>query len=273
MDDNDETISRLQLFGLTKYEAEIYLLLMKHKALRATQIRELSKVPITRVYDTAQSLIEKGLIATVNIKPRHYGILPFEDSFENLISKKREAFTKEIALLKKEHLQIIKDFSKIPNKDMPKTEEFTYTLNGKKAIIRLWHSLLHNAKKEVLIFSGDSSWIDNELPKFRSMMKKKIDIRILSNCKYKDILKKAAKTGVKIRICNSIFRGMIVDGKYLYMSKKFTSTTEDEDYSCLMTEDRGIIEAIKEYFLMKWEITKNVKDCECQCANSRNFNP
>ncbi len=257
--ENEEVLSRLQLFGLTKYEAEVYLLLLKYKALSATKLGEFSKVPITRVYDIAQSLIEKGLIGIVNQNPKQYGVLPFKNAFKSLIDRKKEEFEKDIKNIEGEYDGILKYISSLPNQDAPETQDFVYMISGKKAIVKAWHSVLSDIKKEIFIFSGDADYSSTELPRFQRLLNKGVDVRLIANAKNLEQIKMLTGIGVKARLSDNILRGFIADRRCLYVPKKFTSATKEEDYSCLFTEHKGMVESLREYFLMKWETAKEVK--------------
>lgn len=219
----DENIKkRLQLFGLTKYEAELYFMLMKYRVLTAAKLGKITKVPMTRIYDTAKSLINKGLIGTVSSKPKQYGVLPFEDSFKALIAQKEEEFAESLKKLENEREMILKEIPKANEMEVLDTKDFCFTIDGKIAIIKAWHSLVLNAKKEVFIFSGDSAWVNSEMPRLNSMIRRNIDVRILANTKYSEKLKNAQKSNIGIRLSDNILRGIIVDRKYIYISKKYT---------------------------------------------------
>lgn len=259
MSKEEEIIENLQSFGLTKYESEVYFLLLKYRVLTVSNLRRLSKVPLTRIYDVAQSLTEKGLIGLINHTPKEYCALPFEDALKTLISAKKAEFSKKIDLLEEQHKNVSKDIASIPEHKMIETKDFIYILNGKKTILRTWHTLFTNATKEVFIFSGDSSWMDSEQPRLKGMIAKKIDVRILANSKNPEILKKAAKIGVKIRLSDNSLRGVVADAKYTYLSKRFSSDMVDEDYSCILIEDKNIIDSIREYFLLKWNAGKPIE--------------
>jgi len=339
----DEDIKkRLYLFGLTKYEAELYFLLMKYRILTAAKLGKLSNVPITRVYDTAKSLAEKGLIGTVSSKPKQYGVLPFEESFKALIARKKEDFEEGLKKLESERELILKEIPKATEIDLIDAKDFCFTMDGKKSIIRAWHSLFLAAKKEVFIFSGDSNWVNAESLRLTELIRKNVDVRILANTKYPENLKNAEKTRIGVRLSDNVLRGVIVDGKYVYLSKKyilqknrelpwvpcdknpakkenekddvancwefwkcpekikkkcpayvqkrgnqcwivanlfaedgcpklnkkFKSCTECtwfsrmnsiiKDYSCIITEDKNIVESLREYFLMKWDSGKRL---------------
>lgn len=256
--EDDEIIRRLQPFGLTRYEAEVYLLLLKYKVLTATKLGEMSKVPITRIYDIAQSLAEKGLIGVVNQNPKQYGILPLKNSFKSLILKKKEEYENEIKRLEKEHIAVMKHVSNMPNSDAPKTQDFVFSINGKRPILKAWHSVFSDTKKEIFILSGDADYTVKELPRFQRMLNKGVDVRMLANAKNLNQIKKVADIGVKVKLSDNALRGFIADRKYLYIPKKFTSATRDEDYSCFFTEHKGMVESLREYFLMKWDAGKDI---------------
>ncbi len=256
--ENDEITGRLQSFGLTRYEAEIYSLLLMYRVLTATKLGELSKVPITRIYDIAQSLIEKGLIGVVNQNPKQYGIMPLKNSFKNLILKKKEEYENEIKRLEREHSAVIKYVSVRPNSDIPKTHDFVFSVSGKRAIQKAWHSVFSDTKKEIFFLAGDADYTIRELPRFQRLINKGVDVRMLANSKKMDQIKKMADIGVKVRLSNNVLRGFIADRKYLYIPKKFTSATRDEDYSCFFTEHKGMVESLREYFLMKWDGGKEI---------------
>lgn len=333
----EEILENLQSFGLTKYESEIYFLLLKYGKIAASKLGKISKVPVTRIYDITQSLAEKGLIGLANHSPKEYCALPIEGAFETLIAKKKETFQKDIAGLEIKKKTVLAAISAIPERKIIDTTAFCIALNGKKAILPACHSLFFNAKKEVLIFSGDSSWINAELPRIKGMLKKGIDLRIIANAKYPENLAVAKKIGVSIRLSDNLLRGIIADRKYLYLLKKhidltafgefpgnekinspnganagdiakncwefwdcnksvkescaayvkgigrecwiiagtsgnkecprlkkgFKSCVEcpwfgkmnslEEDYSCIIIEDKNTIESLREYFLMKWD--------------------
>ncbi|TAL48628.1 TrmB family transcriptional regulator [archaeon] len=249
----------LHLFGMSKYEAEVYLLLIKYKALTAPKIAELSKVPITRVYDITNSLTQKGLVALVDVKPKTYKLLPFASSFKTLISLKIENFQKEVSLLKDRYNSLIKDFSTIPETSLPEAEDFVFTIRGYEAIAKTWHTIFRNAKKEVFIFNTDPSWIGSDiLPMLEAMVSKDIDVRVLSVSKDLDELKKAAKIGVKIGLTQNILRGFVADKKYFLVSKQLGGAAKKEQHSCFLTEYDEMVNSAREYFLMKWGEAKKL---------------
>jgi len=70
---SDERLLRaLRNLGLSSYEARVYICLVRHGALTASEISSLSKVPFSRVYDVLASLDMGGWITIEQGRPRKY---------------------------------------------------------------------------------------------------------------------------------------------------------------------------------------------------------
>ena len=74
---NAERLRKLLDFGLTEYQARVYLTLLDLGTATASQVSPLSKVPRTRIYATMQQLHEKGLVQILPETPLRYKAVPF----------------------------------------------------------------------------------------------------------------------------------------------------------------------------------------------------
>lgn len=81
-----EKLKKLQEFGLSEYQARVYLALLELGIATASQIPPISKVPRTRIYMTMSQLHEKGLVQIIPETPLKYKPLPFEEFLEKRIS-------------------------------------------------------------------------------------------------------------------------------------------------------------------------------------------
>ena len=84
----DEALSALKEIGLTDYEAKVYITLSKLRRAKASEIKEESGVPYSKIYETADRLEDKGLIVTVQEKPRTYEINDPEESINDFVEGK-----------------------------------------------------------------------------------------------------------------------------------------------------------------------------------------
>jgi sugar-specific transcriptional regulator TrmB len=76
----------LKSANLSNYEIRAYITLLKYDTSTAREISKKSNVPIGRIYNILQELINKGLVEVQNSRPKYYKTLPFNLAFQNLIS-------------------------------------------------------------------------------------------------------------------------------------------------------------------------------------------
>ena len=87
---NQERLQKLQGFGLTQYQARVYLALLDLGTATASQIPAVSRVPRTRIYATMQQLHAKGLVQILPEKPVRYKAVPFSRYLKALASEYRQ---------------------------------------------------------------------------------------------------------------------------------------------------------------------------------------
>ncbi len=87
---NQDRVQKLRGFGLTEYEARVYLALLDFGTAAASEIPATSRVPRTRIYATMQQLHEKGLVQILPEKPLRYKAVPFSTYLKYLAEEYRE---------------------------------------------------------------------------------------------------------------------------------------------------------------------------------------
>ena len=87
---NADRIRKVREFGLTEYQARVYLALLDLGTATASQIPAISRVPRTRIYATMQQLHEKGLVEIVPETPLKYAPVPFGDFVTHRAQEFRE---------------------------------------------------------------------------------------------------------------------------------------------------------------------------------------
>lgn len=86
---SQDRIQKLEGFGLTEYQARVYLALLDLGTATASQIPALSRVPRTRIYTTMQQLHAKGLVQILPEKPVRYKPVPFSSYLKSLAAEYR----------------------------------------------------------------------------------------------------------------------------------------------------------------------------------------
>lgn len=87
---NAERIRKLGEFGLTEYQARVYLTLLDLGTATAAQIPPFSRVPRTRIYATMAQLHDKGLVEILPETPLKYKPVRFEDFVAHAAQEWRE---------------------------------------------------------------------------------------------------------------------------------------------------------------------------------------
>lgn len=65
MNSHKEIVKELEKFGLSRNQAEIYMLLVEHKELRIQEIAKLAKIPRSSVYECLKGLFEFGIVEEI----------------------------------------------------------------------------------------------------------------------------------------------------------------------------------------------------------------
>jgi sugar-specific transcriptional regulator TrmB len=80
-------IDCLKSLGLTKYEALVYIALLKVDSATASEIYEISGVPRASVYTVIDQLLKKGLVSVSQSAPKRFAAFPPEDAIARLMGR------------------------------------------------------------------------------------------------------------------------------------------------------------------------------------------
>lgn len=86
-DDPARLVACLKSLGLTKYEALVYIALLKVTGATATEIHGICGVPRASVYPVLDQLREKELVAISQSSPKRFAALPPDEGIGNLLSR------------------------------------------------------------------------------------------------------------------------------------------------------------------------------------------
>lgn len=146
-----ERLKKLEDFGLTEYQARVYLALLEFDVATAGQIPSASKVPRTKIYGIMRQLHDKGLVQIVPETPLKYRAVPFDRFLEKQIKDMRE---------KAEELDANKDLlSKeftLGHKKPEKQGKFE-VLYGRRNVRDRLNKIYSSAKKEILSIGTSNS--------------------------------------------------------------------------------------------------------------------
>lgn len=89
--ENSHTITEsLKSLGLTKYEALVYIALLRVEGGTATEIHEISGVPRASVYPVLDRLLQKNLVSVSHTTPKRFNATPPEEGINSLLGTIRK---------------------------------------------------------------------------------------------------------------------------------------------------------------------------------------
>lgn len=263
--------SLLREFGLTEYEIRAFITLLKFKVATAEQISEIGNIPLPRVYDTLTELKNKGFVFISKTRPKKFKLISPEESLNNLIKIKKENFEKGIVNLEKNIKEVNKILSSIQPLETPKEEVFTmWSTEKRRNIIKNMQDLGERSTKEILIFSGDFSWLAELASYLRKAIKRGVKVKAiafdpLGSKEIQKNIRLAEKIGISVKKgYTGLLRGQIIDNKSAYIAVKTSNkgtnmieggkpgTEGESKYELMVFNDPSLVSTFKENFNFWW---------------------
>lgn len=138
-------IDCLKSLGLTKYEALVYIALLKVASATASEIHGISGVPRASVYTVIDQLLNKGLVSVSQSAPKRFAAFPPEDSVARLMDR----IEKDAVYVRDSLSQIYRE------RTSPGTgsEELIWNVYGMKNIKKRLLHLISGSQQEIRIIA------------------------------------------------------------------------------------------------------------------------
>lgn len=148
---------QLQLFGFNQYEAKAYAALVSLGASNAYQISKGSGIPRARVYDTLDTLIQRGIVLLEEAEDggKSYSPLPVDVFLDQAKQSFEEAWSnvgEELRSLEKRE---------------PKSEVSLTTVKGEENVLSFCRIMIKRAKEQVLLSMWQPMY-DKLLPELKA---------------------------------------------------------------------------------------------------------
>lgn len=223
---NNKAISTLEKLGLSNYEARAYLAAVSRPPMTGYKLAQMSGVPRSRIYETIERLITKGLL----IYQSGEKILLASLDFKSFLEKKESEYRDDIGYLK-EYL------SKIPRSGT----DAIWNINGRDQVIKTALDLIGSSKKYVYIevMAEDLLLLKKTV---RNLHENKIPVYAVYCGENRTNIAGCIQHMGECRLsCNEI--AVVVDGKQSLIGV----TQPDDGASAALTQNRGVIHIVEEY--------------------------
>jgi len=269
----------LRSFGLTKYEADVYLTLLRLGSADAHLISSTSGVPLGRMYSILNDLLEKRIIHSQETRPRKFVAVDPSTSIKYLIEAQRFKLKQQSLALDDMASELEKELLGI--KRSPRNKQFWTAAMGAGAVLDIIIEQLNMVNKEMSLTVG--------YPEFSNY--------VLSKKPESDLAKamlRALERGVKFRMLidrdlNNAERSLDENVKsiFRYLGKNlecrittFSSTLFDvidddmvnikinspirkeELFAIVHVRDKKLAVEMKEYFDEVWKEAEPLKLCD-----------
>ena len=215
-----DSIEALMSFGLTRQEANIYILLCREGELNGYEVSKLTGISRSNSYSALAGLVDKGAAYIIEDGAVKYTPVNIKEFCENKIKFMEN---NKNSLMKSIPMKKIKDDGYI-------------TIKGKNHIINKFTNMIVNAKERVYLFVCDEI-LNLVIDELNILREKKIKIVIITNSSFEF-------QGVKVYHKEQNLKQirLIVDSKYV-----LTGEIEDEmNSTCLYSSNSNIVDVFKE---------------------------
>ncbi len=263
-------IEKLKMLGLTSYEAQAYLALVRLSDAEANDIAANAKIPMGRIYNVLSSLEEAHLIRTQDTRPKRYACVEPDVAMQSLWKNKQ----KELRQIASEIETLASDLTQEHSRARAKNPDrnFWTVAIGEESRTYIRESIL-GTQKELLFFMASqmtSERIKNELMKesfpeilnaIDETLKKGVKVKILLN---KDVdfslleelpaIKKLfTQTGCEIRLAAIPVTPFDIIDRETVSLKMLNPLDPEELFAVINVRNRKLAEELRKKFFTIWE--------------------
>jgi len=243
----------LESAGLTKGESRVYLSLLRLGESTVGPIAKKAMISLSKIYETLDKLIEKGLVGSViknNVK--YFTASNPERILDYLELKKKGIESSEI--------QIKKMISYL-RASIPKTETKALIYEGFKSIKNFYEEILNLSKKGDIIYAlGIPKFAAEEYEGYfldwnKRRAKKSVEVKAIYNFDAKEAGKKRAK--IPFTDVRYLTEKMVTPAWILIFEDFVATVHMAEKPICFVLQDKVVAFSYVDYFNLLWKISKS----------------
>jgi sugar-specific transcriptional regulator TrmB len=264
-------------FGLTPYQAKVYLAAVKLGPSAAGKIAKVAGVRREEVYRTLPKLEKAGLIERILGRPIKVRALPIEDTLSILVKRKEEAARKELADLEAKREDLIESIV-IEKETVEEEEEISqFVLVSERDTVSKRMETLIEGSTEVIDFVDTVNNVVRFLLAYEDSIlesvKKKVLVRILTECPQEEdtvprmLTKMIPTADISLRYVDDI------PGRYVLFDKSTVMLATSAkggltDTKFLLSQDANLVSLINRDFEEQFRRSVDWKSYEATAAGN-----
>ncbi|MFW9861425.1 MAG: MEDS domain-containing protein [Candidatus Thorarchaeota archaeon] len=265
----EDSAKKLSEFGLSPYEAKVYLAAAKLGPTSASKISKVAKIRREEVYRTLPKLEKAGLIDRILGRPVKIRAMPIEDALSFLISRKEEQAKHEISNLYSMKESILDSLQAEPEEtELEETIHHFTLISEKDAVSARTSALINTATATIDIVDSSAEvvrFILNYADVLEKTIKRNVKVRILTVCPDNE---ETIPEALQKHIPNNSFDLRYVEtlpSRYVMVDRNqaLITTTPDgtlSDMKCLWTDDPTLVGLIERDFEEQYAKSTSWKD-------------
>lgn len=163
----------LKSLGLTKYEALVYIGLLRVNEATATEVHEISGVPRASVYPVLDRLVQRDIVSVSHTSPRRFRAFPPEDGVKRLMGRIEDQAEYVTGALQ----EIYTERSEVDRG----AQDLIWTIYGTENILSRLAEALTHAEEEVRILACWKLIKKSILPMLTEGIERKVRIEIATD--------------------------------------------------------------------------------------------
>ena len=182
-----QLIKDLQILGLTRWEAQVFVELVKLETADPSTIAERSKVPQSKIYRVMDLLERKNLISSqvIGKKRKLYRVIPIEQAVKILSDPFTRAVTTSEVTLKSIYQS---------DRDQETSDQEIRTIRGNQALTLFINEIIDNAVGEIFVVFSVECLIRHE-PALIAAIARGVDVKVIITTEEQKILSEHPEFG------------------------------------------------------------------------------
>ncbi len=180
----ESLVQSLKALGLTKYEALVYIALLKVPGAKASEIHEISGVPRASVYPVLDQLTDKGLVTVSQSAPKRFAAIPPDEGIAKMmgrIEREAESARESLDAICRERMnfgQACEELIWNVYGEENIRRRLAEIVSGAQTTVRMiaHPQLLTDELKEVLLKTADRAAVEIITPRWDGMLHKNITL-------------------------------------------------------------------------------------------------
>jgi sugar-specific transcriptional regulator TrmB len=171
IDDGEAAVEALKKFGLSTYEARVFVALQKLASGSASEVSEVTDVPRSQVYGAADELESRGLVDVQRGTPTRYRPVDTEEARKRLYEGLRATGDAAFAYI---------DDVQGKHADEEEHGESIWAVEGRENVVTRCGSLIGEADSEVVYATGDHDALADALDSLRGALERGVSVTVVS---------------------------------------------------------------------------------------------